>query len=79
MHSLFFSNEKTIHPCPIPEALADRLIRLISDEGDMIVDPFMGCGTVPVAAKKANRDYAGFEVDAVYFKEARRRLARVYF
>lgn len=55
------------HPCPIPYEVAERLVLLTTDEGDTVVDPFAGSGTVLTAAKNNNRKYLGFEIDEVYF------------
>jgi DNA modification methylase len=71
------SKEKTIHPCPIPEKLIERLILLLTNEGDTIFDPFMGCGTVPYVAKKLNRNYIGCEIDKTYFDVAVKRVASI--
>jgi site-specific DNA-methyltransferase (adenine-specific) len=68
------SNEKTIHPCPIPEKLIARILKISTSESDIICDPFMGCGTVPKVAKIMNRKYLGFEIDKLYFDEAFNRL-----
>jgi DNA modification methylase len=51
------------HPAPYPEELPDRAIKIASDEGDTILDPFMGSGTTAVAAIRNDRDYVGFELD----------------
>jgi DNA modification methylase len=68
------SQEKTIHPCPIPEKLIERLILLLTNEGDTVLDPFMGCGTVPAVCKKLNRDYIGCEIDPKYYNVATSRV-----
>jgi len=47
------SNEKTEHPCQIPEEIIERII--ISTPSDVIIDPFCGSGTTPYCAKKLNR------------------------
>jgi site-specific DNA-methyltransferase (adenine-specific) len=68
------SAEKTIHPCPIPEKLIERIINISSNEGDTIIDPFMGGGTVPTVAKRMGRNYIGFEIDKTYFEVAQQRI-----
>lgn len=69
------SDEKTEHPCPIPERLAERIILLISNPGDVILDPFCGSGTIPAMAKKNGRQYIGFEISERYAQLARDRVA----
>jgi len=56
------------HPCPIPEEVARRIILTTTQEGDVIVDPFAGSGTILKVAKNLNRKYIGFEIDPVYFE-----------
>lgn len=62
------------HPAPFPLELAERLIRMFSFVGDSVLDPFMGTGTSNLAASLWGRNSVGFEVDPVYFEQARRRL-----
>ena len=63
------------HPAPYPLELAERLVRMFSFAGDVVLDPFMGTGTTNVAAAKWGRNSIGVEVDSEYFKQAERRLA----
>ena len=54
--------------------LPTKAINLLSYDGDVILDPFMGSGTTAVAAKKLNRHYIGFEISENYCKIAENRL-----
>jgi DNA modification methylase len=54
------------HPCPIPYELARRIILTTTDEGETVIDPFCGSGTVLQAAMDAGRNALGFDVDAKY-------------
>lgn len=56
------------HFCPLPEALVDRIINLTTIEGDVVLDPFSGSGTVPAQASFRNRKYIGFELNKEYIK-----------
>jgi len=60
------SKKDNPHPCPIPYALAERLVLLTTKEGDTVIDPFAGSGTILLAAKNNNRKYIGFEIDKKY-------------
>jgi DNA modification methylase len=51
------------HPAPYPIELVRRAIEPCTNDGDTILDPFMGSGTTAVAAIQNNRDYVGFELD----------------
>jgi modification methylase len=62
------------HPAPYPTELAERLVRMFSFVGDVVLDPFLGTGTTTVAAAKWGRNSIGFEVDNHYFQLARRRI-----
>ncbi len=55
------------HTCPIPEEVARRIILTTTKEGDTIIDPFAGSGTICKVAKELGRNYIGFEIDPVYF------------
>ncbi len=63
------------HPAPYPVELAERLIRMFSFVGDVVLDPFLGTGTTTVAAAKTGRNSIGFEVDEHYFEMAHKRIA----
>ena len=62
------------HPCPIPYELARRIIEITTEEGDLIIDPFAGSGTILLAAKNLNRKYLGFEIDKAYCDYANKKL-----
>ena len=66
--------EKTDHPCQFPVELIERLILSMTNPGDLVLDPFMGAGTTPVAAFLHNRKGAGADVVADYVKIARERV-----
>ena len=55
------------HPCPIPYELAKRIILISTNQGDTVIDPFSGSGTVLKAAKDTGRNYIGFEIDKAYY------------
>jgi len=63
------------HPAPYPLELAERLIRMFSFVGDIVLDPFLGTGTTTVAAAKTGRHSMGYEVDEHYFDLAHKRIA----
>ena len=62
------------HPCVKPEALAAHFIKLHSQVGETIIDPFMGSGTTLVAAKNLGRKSIGIEIEERYCEIAVRRL-----
>ena len=66
--------EKTDHPCQFPEALAQRLILALTNESDIVLDPFLGSGTTALACHLNNRRFVGFELEEKYFKIAVKRI-----
>ena len=62
------------HPAPFPEALANDHIISWSNEGDVVLDPFMGSGTTGKLAILNNRNFIGIELNEEYFKIAERRI-----
>jgi len=66
---------QSLHPAAFPEALADRLVRLYSFQGDTVLDPFLGSGTTALAAVKLGRNVIGIDRDPEMVALARGRLA----
>lgn len=66
--------EKTIHPCQFPVELVERLVLAMTDEGDWVLDPFIGVGTSAIAALMHNRKAIGAEIMPEYVRIARERL-----
>jgi len=65
---------KGCHPAPFPLQLAHDHIISWSNEGDTVLDPFMGSGTTGVACKNLNRKFIGIEKDEKYFEIAQNRI-----
>lgn len=66
--------EQTIHPCQFPEDLVARIILATTEPGAVVLDPYMGTGTVAVVARDHGRRFVGAELDARYHAVALRRL-----
>lgn len=62
------------HPTVYPIEMIERIIKMSTNEGDTILDPFLGSGTSLVAAKKLGRNGIGFELDTKYKIEIEKRL-----
>ena len=62
------------HPAVFPEQLAQDHILSWSNEGDLILDPFMGSGTTAKMAKLNNRNFIGFEISQEYCDFANKRI-----
>jgi adenine-specific DNA-methyltransferase len=66
--------EKTIHPCQFPVELIERLVLAMTNEGDWVLDPFMGVGSTAIAALMHQRRAMGAEIMKVYVDIARDRI-----
>jgi len=64
----------TKHPAPFHPQLPTWFIKWLTNEGDMVLDPFMGGGTVAEVAVKMKRNYMGFDVNPTYIKMTEERL-----
>ena len=62
------------HGAVFPLDLAETIVKYFSNEGDTVLDPFMGTGTTGVACKKYNRNFIGIEVDKNYFDISNKRI-----
>ena len=69
--------ERGEHPCQMPEALLERIIRVASNPGDLVFDPFAGSGTTLAAAKKLGRKYLGCEMSKAYAENVNERLKKI--
>jgi DNA modification methylase len=65
------------HPCTYPPQLMERLIKLFSYPGDIILDPFNGSGTTTAVAKELGRRYIGLEQNPSYCSYAKKRVGEV--
>jgi len=72
------SGERLGYPTQKPEALLERIIAASSNEGDVVLDPFCGCGTAVDAAQKLGRRWIGIDVTYLAIALIRRRLRDAY-
>ena len=68
--------KETAHPTEKPLGFIRRLIQVSSNEGELVVDPFLGSGTTAVACQQVGRDFIGFEMSREYVQMAENRLQR---
>lgn len=67
--------EETIHPSQFPEDLVERVLLATTEPGDVILDPYMGVGTVAVVAHNLGRHFVGAEMKPEYHAVALHRLS----
>jgi site-specific DNA-methyltransferase (adenine-specific) len=63
-----------VHPAMFPKELAERVIRLYTDEDDIVLDPFIGSGTTAVAAIETHRNFIGIEKFEKYAELAKANI-----
>lgn len=68
------SETKRFHPAQFPEKLIEDHIKSWSNEGDIVLDPFLGSGTSGICCKKLNRQFVGIELDEEYYNIAKTRI-----
>lgn len=66
--------ERGEHPCQMPVAILERIVKVASNPGDLVLDPFAGSGTTLAAAKRCGRDYLGVELSPSYAEAIAKRL-----
>ena len=71
-------NDGKIHPTQKPVDILSRIVRVSSNEGDTILDPFMGSGSTGVACARENRKFIGIELDSKYFDSAKSRIDEAF-
>ncbi len=72
-----FKERAGFHGCQMPEQLLARIIKVSSNPGDLVVDPFAGSGSTLIVAKKLHRRWNGFELSENYAKRIQDRLASI--
>ncbi len=68
------SIERTPHPAQFPEKVIERIVLACSNEGDLVMDPFLGSGTTAAVCERLNRRCIGFEMREDYIEIISRRL-----
>lgn len=72
-----FKERAGFHGCQMPEQLLGRIIRLCSNPGEVVLDPFAGSGTTLAVAKKLDRRYLGCDLSQDYVDKISERLANI--
>lgn len=77
IHRIKHLRDRDYHPCQLPDALMERIIRLSTNPGDVVLDALCGVGTTLVTAVRLGRRYIGVDIDAEYVEISRRKIAEV--
>lgn len=75
--SIPLSKFRDAHFAVFPEALVETCLLAGCPAGGLVLDPFVGSGTVPLVARRLSRDYLGIDCSADYCKMARQRLSEI--
>ena len=74
IHRIKHNKYRDEHPCQLPIHLLERIILMTTDEGDLVLDPFIGTGTTAVAAKRLGRKFIGIDIDKKYVNITKDKL-----
>lgn len=77
VHRIKHRRDRDYHPCQLPDALLERIIRLSTNPGDIVVDALAGAGTAVVIAAQLKRRYVAIDIDENYTRIIRDKLAQV--
>lgn len=77
IHRIKHRRDRDRHPCQLPDALMQRIVRMSTNPGDVVLDALCGAGTTPVIAAKLGRRYVAIDIDPYYVDLTRRKVAEV--
>jgi site-specific DNA-methyltransferase (adenine-specific) len=72
------AKERLGYPTQKPEALLERIIKASSNEGDLVLDPFCGCGTTVIVASKLGRRFIGIDIHPTAFEVIKNRAHELF-
>ncbi len=78
-HMHYCNKNRKKHPTQKPEGLYERMILASSNEGDTILDPFLGSGTLLRVCQQTNRNGIGIDINPEYIEMSRTRLSEKFF
>ena len=76
IHRIKHNKYRDEHPCQLPIHLLERIILMTTDEGDIVLDPFIGTGTTAIAAKRLGRKFIGIDIDKKYVDITKNKLSQ---
>lgn len=75
IHRIKHKRDRDAHPCQLPDKLMERIIRLTTNRGGLVFDPFCGAGTTAIAARKLGRHFVVVDSDTKYVSITNGKLA----
>jgi site-specific DNA-methyltransferase (adenine-specific) len=76
IHRIRHKKRHDEHPCQLPVHLLERLLLMTTDEGDIVLDPFVGTGTTAIAAKRLGCRFIGIDIDPSYVEMTKKKLEK---
>lgn len=77
IHRLKHRRDRDYHPCQLPDGLMERIIRLSTNPGDIVLDALAGTGTTAVVAARLGRQYVAIDIDEEYVNITRQKLEEI--
>ena len=77
VHRIKHRRDRDYHPCQLPESLMERIIRLATNPGDVVLDAFGGVGTTPIVALQLGRRYVAIDLDPNYVNIMQDKIAQI--
>ena len=76
IHRIKHRRDRDYHPCQLPESLMERIIKLTTNPGDVVLDAFGGTGTTPIVALQLGRRYIAIDIDLHYVRMMKDKTAQ---
>ncbi len=77
VHRIKHRRDRDHHPCQLPESLMERIIRLVTNPGDVVLDAFGGAGTTPISALQLGRQYVAMDLDPNYVNIMQAKISQI--
>jgi DNA modification methylase len=77
VHRIKHRRDRDYHPCQLPESLMERIIKLTTEPGDVVLDAFGGTGTTPITAIQLGRQYVAIDIDPHYVKIMKDKISQI--
>ncbi|NKQ35967.1 MAG: site-specific DNA-methyltransferase [Chloroflexi bacterium] len=77
IHRIKHRRNRDHHPCQLPDPLMERIIKLTTNPGDVVLDAFAGAGTTPVVARQLGRRYVAIDLDPNYIEIMQQKMAQL--
>ena len=77
VHRIKHRRDRDYHPCQLPEPLMERIIRLTTNPGDIVLDAFGGTGTSPITALRLGRRFVAIDIDSNYVEIMQAKIEQI--